>query len=268
MEPITSFLASQAVDLATSKTFDLALGKIASAFSRNVVERWSKQRSKVFFDQFCRAVYEDDPKLSSQQLAELLDKIFEDKSSSELLFDAYRSVCLSRSKDIGPRIIAIVVAEAVCEERVLTDYEERILLAAENLSDDELSRFSEFAQKQQRKVPNLLANVLDGSFATHPRPLRVIQRKQSLDSGSSRRGETTIAPLNLATEIGSWAEKLSRFGLIVDDLTESQWTYEADEDYHTDEPGSVRELVWWVEISEEGIKLAELVAKIINVKHL
>lgn len=182
--------------------------------------------------------------------------------NSEILFDAYRSVCLSRSKDIGPRIIALVVAEVTLEERSLTEDEERMLLAAENLSDTELAEFYEFTQEQ--RSGEIKQDCNDRIYRNGS--LRIKWCAEQFDSGWPKTSETPIAPLNLATQLGSWAEKLSRLGLLIDDLTEKRWDYQEDGERHIDEPGSVREISWWIEIPVEGFRLAELIKKILDIR--
>jgi hypothetical protein len=255
IEPITSLLASQATDS--------AVGGIAALFKTQVVERWSKHRAKVFFNEFKRVVQESSSEVPSSQLVEKLDVLIKNEKNSEILFDAYHSVCLSRSKDIGPRIIALVVAEVILEERFLAEDEERILLAAENLSDNELTEFYEFSQEKQQSA----VNKHDGDYILCSNgSLRIKWCTEQFDSNLPKVGEIAIAPLNLATHIGSWAEKLSRYGLLIDDLTEKRWDYEEDGERHIDEPGSVREVTWWIEIPKEGFKLAELTKKILEIR--
>ena len=256
MEPITSLLASQATDS--------AIGGIASMLKKHVVERWTRHRANAFFDEFKLSVHESNSENPSHQLAEMLDKLFTNEMNSEILFDAYRSVCLSRSKDIGPRIIALVVAEVTLEERDLTEDEERMLLAAENLSDSELTEFYEFTQEQRSSV--IKQDCDERIFRNGS--LRFKWCTKQFDSNWPKTSETPIAPLNLATHIGSWAEKLSRYGLLIDDLTEKQWDYEEEGERHIDEPGSVREITWWIEIPVEGFKLADLIKKILDIRGL
>jgi hypothetical protein len=252
MEPISSLLTGQVAGYVSDK--------IVSAFKDNVVERWSKHRANVFFHEFCSCVCSpprDD--LSSDQLARMLSELFEDDARSEILFDAYRSVCLSRSKNIGPRVIAIVVAEAVCDKRLLSESEDMVLLAAESLSDGELVEFYDFVHKNK---PNPLAEALDQLGSVHRETLKVCWQRSRQESSRVDRAEASIAPLSLAVDIGLWAEKLSRFGLLRSDLTERQYAYEVDFDRHIDEPGTMKELAWWIEVSKEGMRLAELVGRV------
>lgn len=251
VEPISSLLAGQVVGYVSDK--------FVSAFKDNVIERWSKHRAKIFFSEFCSSVYSSRADLSPDQLTRELDELFEDDASSEILFDAYRSVCLSKSKNIGPRVIAIVVAEAVCEKRLLSEGEDMVLLAAENLSDRELKECYEFVDKNK---PNPLAEALDRLGSVHRETLKVCWHRSKQESSRVDRAEASIAPLSLALEIGLWAEKLSGFGLLRSDLTERQYAYEVDFDRHIDDPGAVKELAWWIELSKEGMRLAELVGRV------
>lgn len=74
----------------------------------------------------------------------LVDKILDDINATEVLFDAYRRVTHSRSKTFGPRVIAILTARILAEERTADFTEEVMMDVVESLYDDELGEFASF----------------------------------------------------------------------------------------------------------------------------
>ena len=71
----------------------------------------------------------------------MLRTLAEATQKTEVLYDAYRSVCFSKSKTMGPRILGLLTASIVLEKRTATDEEEPVFKAAEALSDPELLEF-------------------------------------------------------------------------------------------------------------------------------
>jgi hypothetical protein len=89
----------------------------------------------------------DDPESDLDAVLKRLDK----KANSETVFDAYRRACLSRSRDLGPRIIALITAVLVGEEWGPTDQEEMILDVAERLNDGELDEVVRIIRSWERE---------------------------------------------------------------------------------------------------------------------
>jgi hypothetical protein len=103
MEPVTAL----AVDYVKGKLVERVVG----GFKTHVIERWTKHRASAYFEQLCMAVADKADVGESDELDELIDEILQSEASSQVLFDAYRSVCFTRSRDIGPRILALITAE-------------------------------------------------------------------------------------------------------------------------------------------------------------
>ena len=114
MEPVTSLL--------TGHLAGKLVDRVSRSFRTNVIERWSKRRANNFFQQFCREVEIELAGGRSEELETLLDKMLQDEHSTELLFDAYRRVSLSRSKAIGPRVIGILTAKFFILPKSLCQY--------------------------------------------------------------------------------------------------------------------------------------------------
>jgi hypothetical protein len=133
------------------------VGKVAAKlilkkFGKAVVERWTRHRAEQFFAAFVEALAaESAAHIESLEVDRMLDKILEDDTKTETLFDAYRRVCFTTSKDLGPRIIALLTGKLVMEGRVADEEEEKVFAAAETLGDGELlSFFKKYSECVQR----------------------------------------------------------------------------------------------------------------------
>jgi hypothetical protein len=242
MDPIPSLLVGHAA----GKLLD----KFGSSFRAHVIDRWSRRRAEEFFNQFCSEVLrqEDAP---PDELDKALTRILEDEVCSEVLFEAYRRVALSKSKSLGPRIIALLTAELVAQGRIAGDAEDTIFSAAENLTDDELLAFAEFVHEEQAKSAS--------SPDTNGLGLRIKWATEQFDSNWPHRGTISTAPLNLDECLGRWAGKMKNYGIIKDDVQERQYDYKVDSERHIDEPGTIREITWWIDVPADYLKLVELI---------
>ena len=77
--------------------------ELLEQFQHRVFDPRRRKRAKDFIDAFAVAVV--DPATPQNEIQSTLTKILDDEIKSEVLFDAYRSACLSLSKAIGPRAI-------------------------------------------------------------------------------------------------------------------------------------------------------------------
>jgi hypothetical protein len=251
MDPVTSLVAGHAA----GKLID----RVAASFRVNVIERWSRRRAQHFFGQFCLEVEHELAGEHSAELEPLLDKMLEDEFATELLFDAYRRVSLSRSKSIGPRIIGILTARMALENRDATGAEESMMDAAEQLYDDQLIEFSTFIHHYRHRAADEKhkdVTLCDRGI------LRIKWHSEQLDSNWHRDFDVSLAPLNLDESCGSWATKMAALGIIQTDLTERKWEYREDSERHIDEDGSVREISWWIVTWDTYFEFADLVDRV------
>lgn len=250
MEPVSAF----AVGYVTDKLVDA----VESAIKVHVVERWSRYRAKQFFQAFVLGLAEGG--LSFEEINLKLDELLESDDRSEVVWEAYRSVCLAKSKNIGPRIIAILTAELILQGRQADTEEESMFGAAESLSDSEFMDFADYADEKKK-----LANDSDMAdvISTDEGTIDVKIMQESTDS-FWRKSSLNVGPANLALEVGSWAEKLKSLGLVSDSIVERQWNYEADSERHIDEDGIVREITWWIELKTGAMRLADLVNRTVQ----
>ncbi|MUJ26327.1 hypothetical protein [Aliivibrio fischeri] len=122
-----------------SKSMSSIASSLAKSFASNVIEKWTRRRAENFFEAFQNEIMEkrqigDDFVHIEQEI----EKIISTEIGSEILFDAYRRVSLSKSKHIGPKIIGLLTAEICLEKRVANEFEEMIFSFAENLNDIEM----------------------------------------------------------------------------------------------------------------------------------
>jgi hypothetical protein len=112
---------------------------IARKFGTKVVERWTRYRAENFFEGFVEALASEmQTGIESQNADAVLERILEDETKSEVLFDAYRSVCFSKSKSLGPKIVGLLTGYLVAQGRMANSTEDGIFRAAESLSDPDL----------------------------------------------------------------------------------------------------------------------------------
>ncbi|MGO4702435.1 hypothetical protein [Dyella sp. 2RAB6] len=111
----------------------------AALIKDRVIARWSKYRADRFLEALVEAVrFEMDHGVPEEELNDVLNRMMAKEANTEAVFEAYRRVCLSRSKEVGPRMIGIMTATLLLEERQPTAVEDSILDVAENLTDSEL----------------------------------------------------------------------------------------------------------------------------------
>ncbi len=88
--------------LATSVIGKSVATTVAKKFGGAVVERWTRYRADRFFEGFVETVgMELTAGFQTEEVDKQLAEILADDSKSEVLFDAYRRVCFSRSKTLG-----------------------------------------------------------------------------------------------------------------------------------------------------------------------
>lgn len=237
MEPISALAASYATDKLTELAEHLV--------RKHVIERWTRKRAVEFYRTFCAKLLADNP--SGMQLEEMLDELLQDEARSEVVFEAYRLVCLAKSKTIGPRIIAVLVAQIVQRDGIPDDEEEALLAAAELLSDDDLLSFANKLSKLPR--PNKWGDT------------EITLDIRQIDSNHSA-GHTEIAQGSLGQHFGPWAERLKSLGFLTESVAERTFHYQEDSERHIDMDGSVREITWKAFFHSPSARLANLIVRV------
>ncbi|SRR6266568_2228478 len=200
---------------------------VKARFKTAVIEKWSKHRAEQFFDSFVQALACYDLNLADETFVKRkLEGLFGDEIRTEVLYDAYRQVAFTASKNIGPRIIGILVARLVHFGRRANEHEEKILMAAEQLNDGEFENFGvffqsvldseEFLRKREfgKEREYDVWKQKDGNF-------EITLDSKKTDS-SSRFPASFSTAIDLDKRFGTWALKLQSIGLLKASVRETQ----------------------------------------------
>ena len=198
------------------------LAKMAEAVVKDkVIARWTNYRAERFFQSLIEAVRDEiNHDVPEEELNVLLDQMMSKEVNSETVFEAYRQVCLSRSREIGPRMIGILTATLLGEERRANPKEEAILDVAEHFGDSELRGIVEVVRAWQREE----RNGYDGIATVNSELRHAVQNEWIPDSSFS--GANTGSQLNAM--LGSWGEKLRSYGLVHEVVGERRQKYQAE----------------------------------------
>lgn len=234
---------------------------LAAEFGKLVIERWSRARAERFFTAFLEEIAEE--LLEGVELPTTVGKlqsILRNDAASEVLFEAYRRVCFARSRDIGPRIIGLLVGQLLAEGKIATYVEEEVFAAAEGMTDDELVGAADFAESSHCRQADSTGWVsgLPGA------PIEIEWSKQERDSSWSKTQPVEIGPLRLDDCLGGWALRAQALGMLAQCVTDTTEEYSADGEY-IDEDGSIRRIVNFIRVSPSLFRLAQLVRRAVGV---
>lgn len=212
---------------------------VARKFGTKVIERWTRYRADKFFEGFVESLSEElKTGVESNKADEALEAILDDDKKSEVLFDAYRTVCFAKSKNLGPKIIGILTGYIVAEGRTTQGDEDHVFRAAEALSDVELidlfKEFREWAKKADASEDKKKDAHWVGNSIVIP------WNEEVRDSAwpHSREAEIDVSPLNFEEVFGGyWAAHAERLGLLSSRITQRQEEYKEDSERHIDEDG-------------------------------
>jgi len=153
-------LLTTALSAATDLVAEQAKSELIDFLKKNVIGKLSHQRARNFFDTFVDEVRkEKDVRGISADLNDMLSAIAKSEKQANVVFDAYRHVALSASRETGPMVIGLLTAEIVLESREATESEELIFEAAETLRDRDFEALNTFLSSKEGvlKKPFVLA---------------------------------------------------------------------------------------------------------------
>jgi hypothetical protein len=190
------------------------LGSVAESiltdkFKESVIARWTRFRATAFFEGFVKSLQTE--QAAGHEIPDVdkrLDAIIADENKSEILFDAYRRVCFTKSKTLGPRIIGLLTGQLVIEGRMATQAEECIFDAAESLSDIEFVDFLKEYQEHYRRYVKRTEHT--NEVHSSDKELTVSRNETEL----GKYGGADIGPFPWNEAFGSWAVKLNQCGLM------------------------------------------------------
>jgi hypothetical protein len=237
------------MDPVSSEIVSYTIGKALDVLSARVLQRWSKYRAEGFMRSFIEAVRAPDQ--NSEETERLLTRILDNDTASEILFESYRLVCLSRSKDIGPRAIGLLTAKIIAENRSASEIEELWFHVYETLSDGELIAAYQFYADAFRRA----REAKDDKYELVGDALSIIWNEES----SEFKAASYRDPINLGTALGFWAAMLGNLGIMSTETVEEVWDYSEDSERHVDEPGTARKLTWKITLRTEDEEYAALI---------
>ncbi len=223
---------------------------LLTKFGKSVIERWTRHRAKNFIDSFFLAVAQKKPK---EDIHSLLSEILESDVKTEVLFDAYRSVAFSKSRDVGPRAIGLLTAQIISENRPSTGFEDRWVKVFETLSDIELVAVHEFYHDQFQKYRS-------GTSKDHKVRGKEMEIRWLDETTEFKGKDINRSQLDLNYDLGSWAGPLGNLGMIRTRVTEDVWDYKGDSERHIDEDGTARKTTYWIYLDLPDEEFAELIA--------
>lgn len=215
---------------------------IGQRFKTLVVERWSRRRAEIFFEAF--VIHLQDTENSGRSISELeplLAEMLDDDAKSEILFEAYRRVCLSASFSLGPRIIAVITARLIKQGRIASPQEERILMVAETFGDNDLMELADY-------------------LSSHPLTDYELELGHDTEDSNWIYGNKIgIGPINLGENVGNWCLKLANCGLVTQDIVKQSENYEEDSERHVDQDGTLTTYTWKLVFQTEILELKGII---------
>jgi hypothetical protein len=214
---------------------------LGSKFKALVIDRWARRRAEAFFETFVEELAaNDDTGRPLSNMEPMLEEILSDNLKSEVLFDAYRRVSLSASPHLGPRIIAVLTARLIAGGKVAAPDEERVMLAAEILNDEDLLSLCTYLCEHP------------------PNKSHEVELFDDTDDSNWRR-EIRIGPVNIGEEAGNWCLKLQNTGLVMQDVVTTSRDYDVDSERHIDIPGTLTTYVWMLRFQPEVFELKSII---------
>jgi hypothetical protein len=234
------------IDPVTAVAIKTSVSWLVSKFKTSIIEKWSRRRAEAFFETFVERLSSiDSSNLNLKEIGPLLEELLDDEQKSEIMFEAYRTVCLSASASLGPRIIAVITARLIGEERKASPGEERMLMVAESFGDQDLIGLADYLSTHALKnyEVDLGHDTEDSNYF-----------------GSSQ--TSRIGPMNLGEEVGNWCLKLANCGLVVQDIVKESSRYSEDSERHIDEPGTSTTYTWKLVFQSEVLELKKIIEQL------
>lgn len=191
------------------------------------IERWTIFRRDQFFESLLENLQIEQASGEKRpEVDEALDELLKNDQNSEVLFDAYRRVCFSKTKKYGPRIIGLLTAELLNNSITSDDDEEMIFAAAELLGDVDFADFYRYYENLLKEVA--ADEKLKRDVMRSGDELTEIVSDDGHEVGSHINSETHLMPTDLRISHGAWAALLQSCGLV--SLSVTQQTRHIKED--------------------------------------
>lgn len=236
---------------AGQRAIDFLVDKLAAA----VVQPCAERRAHAYFRQLaqCMAGAESE-EACPEKLATALDAVTRNSPASETVFEFYRRSVLSRTKEVGPRLMAMVAARVLAACRKPTDAEEEIAELAEICTDEDFSEFATYYKSLEEGTSHKNSE----RVSTVPGGYSVVVYTDGSDTSDSH-SAVAAGPLNLSSDLGRWAGKMERVGVIEQHIeTTGEWHGHIAHEMGDTEPGVRYHTEWSVFFGETCRELARL----------
>jgi hypothetical protein len=220
-----------------SKAGEKLASSLVKSFTSNVIEKWTKHRAERFFEEFQNRLLKN--RICGDQDSNFIqdiDDILSSDIGSEVIFDAYRRVSLSSSKNIGPRIIGLLTAEICIEQRVADDFEELIFSVCETLNDSELLDIHHIINgwlEEANNADNKKRSYIENGY------IKNVIDKSVVDSSYNSNAVIDLSIDNLYEDFGSGVQKLKNLGVLTTQVHQSTQHYEEDSERYIDQDGTL-----------------------------
>jgi hypothetical protein len=197
-----------------------------------VVEKWSAWRRDQFYQSFLEALQVEQATGQRDQTVDgSLDYLLEDDTRGQIIYDAFRRVCFTKSRKYGPRIIGLLTGHLVNEANTASEEEEQVFAAAEKMGDGELVEFANY-YRELVEIAND-EKILKKTVMRSGNELLQIYNEEQQELGQSR-AEAHLTPISPWLALGSWAGQLATCGMFEVTLTQETHLVREDSERHID----------------------------------
>lgn len=186
--------------------------RLATKFSGSVIEKWNRHKAQQFFEAFAAEVAREGT-IDESRVDAMIDEITADPIKSEALYDAYRSVCLAASKNLGPRIIGLLTGHLVANGTRASEEDEKVFRAAESLNDNDLYEFWKKYGELRERVAQPTSK--EDQCLWLKESLVFVWYVEELDTSAGSR-DVFAGSLDLDDALGNWGTKMKHCGLLFD----------------------------------------------------
>jgi hypothetical protein len=209
------------------------LTAFAIKLGNTALQRWTAYRREQFLQSLLENLQIEQASGDRRdEVDEALDRLLESEESSEVLYDAYRRVCFTRSKNYGPRIVGLLTAELLNNSMTSSEEDEMIFEAAERLNDVQLI---DFKRCYACMLEHLGRDTPQGKLLS--KSGEEIVEKEVFDeheTGSGTTGVVEILPPDLRATHGAWAALLEDCGIISRSVSQETVQVMEDSERHID----------------------------------
>ncbi len=190
------------------KLGEMLIEKVAA----EMTSRISSKRARLFLETFEQEVRRElEGKQGPGEADVVLQNMLTSDKAKECLFEACRSVFISKSRNIGPLAIAFLSTKIAVEKRDPLLGESLAYEALEAMNDDELREFHK-AFGEAINTPGFNSRT-SGTPRNENGQIIIHEDSSSSFSGKSGR-EKDVSQFNMDALFGSWARKLQNAGLM------------------------------------------------------